>query len=257
MIYQITQYIKFLFKSTNQHGVHSPFVYDLVTQCFYDKTNYEAYNAIFNYRKALLERNTKIKVEDLGAGSRVMKHQERTVSDIAKKAGTTHTRARLLYRLTNYFKPDNILELGTSLGIATYAMHSGTPKSHITSIEGCPSTSAFSKKQFKIQGAEHINIITGDFNNKIEKLSSNSYDLIFFDGNHQKEATLKYFETLLNTANNDSVFIFDDIYWSEGMTRAWEIIKEHPKVTITIDTFFWGFVFFRKEQEKEHFKIRA
>ena len=257
MIYQITQYIKFLFKSTNQHGVHSPFVYDLVTQCFYDKTNYEAYNAIFNYRKALLERNTKIKVEDLGAGSRVMKHQERTVSDIAKKAGTTHTRARLLYRLTNYFKPHNILELGTSLGIATYAMHLGTPKSHITSIEGCPSTSAFSKKQFKIQGAEHINIITGDFNNEIEKLSSNSYDLIFFDGNHQKEATLKYFETLLNTANNDSVFIFDDIYWSEGMTRAWEIIKEHPKVTITIDTFFWGFVFFRKEQEKEHFKIRA
>jgi predicted O-methyltransferase YrrM len=147
--------------------------------------------------------------------------------------------------------------LGTSLGIATYAMHSGTPKSHITSIEGCPNTSAFSKKQFKIQGAEHINIITGDFNNEIEKLSSNSYDLIFFDGNHQKEATLKYFETLLNTANNDSVFIFDDIYWSEGMTRAWEIIKEHPKVTITIDTFFWGFVFFRKEQEKEHFKIRA
>jgi len=136
-------------------------------------------------------------------------------------------------------------------------MNLGNPDASITSIEGCPSTSAFSKKQLKIQDAEHITIVNGDFNNEIEKLSSNSYDLVFFDGHHQKEATLKYFEMVLKTANNDSVFIFDDIYWSEGMTEAWEIIKEHPKVTVTIDTFFWGFVFFRNEQEKEHFKIRA
>ena len=257
MFYQIKQYIKFIIKSTNQHGVHSPFVYDLVTKCFYDKTNYEAYNTILNYRKSLLESNTKIKVKDLGAGSQVMKHQERSVSDITKKAGTTHTRAKLLYRLTNYFKPNNILELGTSLGIATHAMNLGNPKAKITSIEGCPNTSAFSKNQLKIQDSEHINIITGNFNTEIEKLSSNRYNLIFFDGNHQKKATLKYFEMVLKTANNDSVFIFDDIYWSEGMTEAWEIIKEHPKVTVTIDTFFWGFVFFRNEQVKEHFKIRV
>ena len=243
--------------STNQHGVHSPFVYDLVTQCFYDSSKKEAYNDILNYRKSLLENNTKIKIKELGAGSQVMKHQERSVSDIAKKAGTTHTRAKLLYRLTNYFKPDSILELGTSLGIATHSMNLGNPKANITSIEGCPNTSTISKKKLKIQDSEQINIVTGNFNNEIEKLSSNNYDLIFFDGNHQKGATLKFFESLLKTANNDSVFIFDDIYWSEGMTEAWEIIKEHPKVTVTIDTFFWGFVFFRNEQVKEHFIIRT
>ena len=256
MTYQLTQYIKFLLKSTNQHGVHSPFVFGLVTQCFYDKTHYEAYNTILSYRKSLLKNNTKIKVKDLGAGSQVMKQEERSVSEIAKTAGTTNKRAKLLYRLTNYIKPKSILELGTSLGTATHAMNLGNTNAKITSIEGCPNTSAFSKKQLKIQDSKQINIVTGDFNDEIEKLSSNSYDLIFFDGNHQKEATLKYFETLLKTANNNSVFIFDDIYWSEGMTQAWEIIKKHPKVTITIDTFFWGLVFFRNEQDKEHFKIR-
>ena len=257
MLYKITQYIKFLLKSTNQHGVHSPFVYDLVTKCFYDRTNYESYNAILNYRKSLLVSKTKIKVKDLGAGSHVLKHQARSISDIAKKAGTTPKRTKLLYRLTNYFKPNNILEFGTSLGIATHAMNLRNPKANITSIEGCPNTSAFTKNQLKVQDSEHINIITGNFNDEFNKLSSNSYDLIFFDGNHQKEATLMYFETLLKTANNNSVFIFDDIYWSEGMTEAWEIIKEHPKVMVTVDTFFWGFVFFRNEQVKEHFKIRA
>ena len=81
-------------------------------------------------------------------------------------------------------------------------------------------------------------------------------DLIFFDGNHQKEATLNYFNQLLPLAHNDSVFIFDDIHWSKGMEEAWEKIKKHPEVRVTIDSFYWGIVFFRKEQEKEHFTIR-
>ena len=192
----------------------------------------------------------------MGAGSQVMKYQDRTVSRIAKNAGTTKKRAQLLYRVTNYFRPDHVLELGTSLGIATQAIHLGNIKANITSIEGCPNTFEFTKKQFKTQQIKNTTFICGDFNDEIEKLSDNNYDLIFFDGNHQKEATLQYFETLLQTTNNNSVFIFDDIYWSKGMAEAWEIIKKHPKVTVTIDTFFWGFVFFRKEQIKEHFVIR-
>ena len=256
MFYQITQYIKFLSRSTNQHGVHSPFVYDLITKCFYDKTTYDAYRHISNYKKDLLKDITKIKVTDLGAGSQIMKKKECSVSDIAKNAGSTNKRAKLLYRFVNYFKPKTILEIGTSLGIASHAMALGNPKAHITSIEGCPNILEFTKNNFKNFRLEHINLVNGDFNETVKNKKTNTYDLIFFDGNHQKEATLNYFETLLQTANNDSVFIFDDVYWSTGMTEAWEVIKQHPKVTITIDTFFWGFVFFRKEQLKEHFTIR-
>ena len=252
MLYQVIQYIKFLVKSSNQHGVHSPFIYNLVAKCFYDKKKYEAYKNILNYRKALLKNNTKIKVTDLGAGSQVMKQQERSVSNMARNAGTTNKRAKLLYRLTNYFKPETVLELGTSLGIATHAISLGSTKTNITTIEGCLNTSTFTKARLK-----NINVITGSFSDEIKKLISNKYDLIFFDGNHQKKATLSYFETLLQTVHNDSVFIFDDIYWSKDMTEAWKNIKQHPKVTVTIDTFFWGFVFFRKEQVKEHFTIRV
>lgn len=256
MIYQTIQYIKFLLRSSNQHGVHSPFVYNLVTQCFYDQTNFEDYNLLKNYRKSLLANTTKILVSDLGAGSRVMKQKERHISNIAAKAGTSNKRAKLLYRLTNYLKPDKVLELGTSLGIATHAISLGNPKTKITSIEGCPATATFSTNQLKRYNINNVSIITGDFNNEIKKLKTNTYDLVFFDGNHQKEATLSYFESLLDNTNNNSVFIFDDIYWSQGMTEAWEMIKKHPKVTVTIDTFFWGFVFFRTEQAKEDFTIR-
>ncbi|MEL0455951.1 class I SAM-dependent methyltransferase [Flavobacteriaceae bacterium SZ-1-7] len=256
MLYQSIQYIKFLLKSTNQHGVHSPFVYNLVTKCLYDKTKHKAYSSISTYINALLKNSSKIRVTDLGAGSQVMKKQERMVSKMAKNAGSTHKRAKLLYRIVSCFKPKNILELGTSLGIATYPLSLGNPESIIITIEGCPNISAFTKKQLEKFQVKNVNIVNGDINEVIGKHVSKQYDLIFFDGNHQKEATLSYFETLLQTANNDSVFIFDDIYWSKGMTEAWETIKKHPKVTVTVDTFFWGFVFFRKEQVKEHFSIR-
>ncbi|GAA3614135.1 class I SAM-dependent methyltransferase [Flavivirga amylovorans] len=255
-MYQIIQYIKFLIRSTNQHGVHSPFVYNLVTKCFYDKTSYDAYKHIINYKKDLLKNRESIEVTDLGAGSQVMEQRKRNISSIAKNAGSTNKRAKLLYRLVNYSNPKTILELGTSLGISTHAISLANQEVKITTVEGCPNISEFSKAMFQKHRLNNIDSKIGDFSDVINQLPSNNYDLIFFDGNHQKEATLEYFEMLLQTINNDSIFIFDDIYWSKGMTEAWESIKQHPKVTVTIDTFFWGFVFFRKEQVKEHFNIR-
>src|SRR5690606_41499151 len=107
MMYQAVQYIKFLLKSTNQHGVHSPFVFNLVTKCFYDAADYDAYKEISNYRKHLLGNRTKIKVTDLGVGSHATKQHQRLVSEMAKNAGTTFKRAKLLYSLSIYFKFEN------------------------------------------------------------------------------------------------------------------------------------------------------
>ncbi|WP_191859207.1 O-methyltransferase [Hanstruepera ponticola] len=254
MWYSILSYLKFIISSTNQHGVHSPYIYDLVTKCFYDQTVYTAYSKLSHYRTHLLRNDSLIKITDLGPGSKKHKSETRQISDIAKTSGTTLKRSKLLFRLTQYLNPQNMLELGTSLGIATNALALGNPKSKIISIEGCPNIATFTKQQLK----NHTNttILTGDFNAYLQKLKSQSFDLIFFDGNHTKEATINYFNQLLPTTNNDSVFVFDDIYWSKGMTEAWEQIKKYPQVTVTIDTYFWGFVFFRKEQVKEHFKIR-
>ncbi|WP_299888544.1 O-methyltransferase [uncultured Lacinutrix sp.] len=257
MLYIILSYFKFLIKSTNQHGVHSPFIYDLITKCFYDKKRYSTYSLLKEYKNHLLSINKTISVTDLGSGSRVFKTNERSVSRMVKKVGASKKETRLLYRLSHYFQFNNSLELGTSLGIATQAIHLGNTKNRITTIEGCPNISEFTKNKFKQFGIKNTTLLTGNFEEVIQKLTTNTYDLIYFDGNHQKEATLNYFETLLPTASNNSIFIFDDIYWSKGMTEAWEVIKQHPKVTVTIDTFFWGIVFFRKEQAKEHFTIRA
>ena len=253
-VYQQKKYIEFLLKSSNQHGVHSPFVFKLITTCFYNQTNYLAYQDLKSYKKQLLKNKTSISITDMGSGSKKTSTQSRRVSEIAKTSGTLLKRAKLAYRLAKYFQPKRILELGTSLGIASQAFALGNMQAQITTIEGCANMSKFA--QNSLTDYKNITCVTGNFSQHLQTISQQSWDLVFFDGNHTKEATLNYFESLLPTAHNDTIFIFDDIYWSEGMTQAWETIKEHPQVTATIDTFFWGFVFFRKEQGKEHFKIR-
>ena len=257
MIHIIISYLKFLKNSTNQHGIHSPFVYSLITKCFYDKKKYAEYEILKKYRKSLLTNKDFIEVIDFGAGSRVFKSNKRQISKIAKTAGISSKRAKLLFRVVNYFQPTTILEIGTSLGLATSALSLGNKTSKIISLEGCSNTITIAKSQLKdINNIEFINTRFEDYLVNCQ-LNTEHFQLIYFDGNHSKKATLEYFELLLPTITNDTVWVFDDIHWSKDMEEAWEMIKNHPKVKVTIDTFQWGFVFFRAEQEKEHFMVRV
>ncbi|UPT70265.1 MAG: class I SAM-dependent methyltransferase [Flavobacterium sp. JAD_PAG50586_2] len=259
MLHIIKSYLKFLWNSKNEHGVHSPFVFSLITKCFYDKKKYPEYVVLKKYRDSLLSNKKTIEVTDFGAGSKVFKSNTRAINQIAMNAGISAKRAELLFRITHYFQPENILEIGTSLGLATAALSLGNPKAKIITLEGCPNTLAVAQNQFQDFSLHNVNPIQTEFSTFLtnQQPTTDKRQLIYFDGNHSQKATLDYFEMLLPTINNESVWIFDDIHWSKDMEDAWEIIKNHSKVTVTIDTFQWGIVFFRQEQPKEHFVIRA
>jgi predicted O-methyltransferase YrrM len=275
--YQITSYIKHRLRATDQHGIHSPFVYDLVTKCLYDKTNYPEYSTLKKYRNKLLRSKETINVTDFGAGSRVFRSNTRKVSAIAKNAGISKKRQRTLYRLVRYFKPGRILELGTSLGLGTSALALGNPSVHIITVEGCSATSAKARELFNEFELNNIRLHNRSFDDFLSSLSEASlctialakvhgegediddpeiYDLIYLDGDHNKKNTLRYFEMLMKRTLNNSILILDDIHWSRSMTEAWEKIIQHPDVRVSIDTYQWGILFFRKEQEKQHFRIR-
>jgi predicted O-methyltransferase YrrM len=257
MLYQIKSYFKFLLRSTNQHGVHSPFIFDLVTKCFYDRSSYAEYTKLNNYRSQLLQDNNTIKVTDFGVGSRVFKTDTRAISAIAKMAGIPKKRQKLLFRLVHFLKPKNSLELGTSLGLGALALALGNHDGFVNTIEGCTNTARVTKTMFSKFGIENYKLHPIDFESFLtSEACKETYDFVFIDGSHGKKQTLAYFDILRKKAHNETVLIFDDIYWSTEMTEAWEEIKAHPQVQVSIDTFYLGLVFFRREQQKEHFTIR-
>jgi len=104
MLFILKSYLNFLWNSKNEHGVHSPFVFDLVTKCFYDTKKYTEYSILKEYRKSLLKNKNYIEVTDFGAGSKVFKSNKRQISKIAQTAGISQKRAELLFQITNYFK---------------------------------------------------------------------------------------------------------------------------------------------------------
>jgi len=254
----IIKYLKYRIAANTKHDIHSPFVFQLLTTVINDKSVFPTYKEIEGLRLILLKNKTEIQIEDFGAGSLKSKTKIRTVAEITRNAAKPSKYAQLLYRLIKHFQPQNILELGTSLGISTAYMAKAAPNSNITTIEGSESIAKIAIDNFNALNISNIQVITGNFDIQLPLLLQNSQklDFVFFDGNHRKQPTLSYFETCLKHKHNGSVFIFDDIHWSVEMEEAWEIIKQSPEVTVTIDLFFIGLVFFRKESSKEDFIIR-
>jgi predicted O-methyltransferase YrrM len=255
-LYLIYSFIKFFFNSIKLHGVHSPFVFDLIANCFRDKKDYPEYRVLEKYNKELSQSEKSISVTDFGSGSRVFRSNERKVSAIAKYAGISNFRQRLLFRLTHYFNFQNTIELGTSLGKATIAF-ALSEKNNVLSLEGCPATAAFAENALKEAGCTNVTVINETFEDFLNKPLPFAPDCIYIDGNHSYKDTIHYFHKFLPFVHNETVIIFDDIHWSRDMHRAWQEIAAHPEVTVAIDTFYWGIIFFRKEQEKESFTVKV
>ena len=282
--HQLKKYLQYILRSVNEHSIHSPFVYTLYIEVISNKNKKDVFNELNKIREELLNNNETIEVTDLGAGSKKMSNT-RKISDIAKHSVVNKKYGELIFRLTEYFKPKTILELGTSLGLSSLYLVKAAPNAKITSIEGCPNTYRFARSLVirradpdsyrdvssadSSKGHETLKRVQGDGKSVIELINSSfdeffdsdlqdlKFDLVYIDGNHTYEATVKYFDKLLALTDENSVLIFDDIYWSEGMTKAWEEIKAHPSVRVTIDLYKIGLVFFRKEnKQKEDFLLR-
>ncbi len=240
------------------HGIHSPFVFDLVSRIMRNKIDQDIVLKIENIRKKNISDDRIISVQDLGGGSSRMKNSLRRVSDIAAYSAVPRKYGRLLSNMASEFGKPDIIELGTSLGISTMYMATASPGSVVHTIEGCPSTAEIAKENFEYAGINNVHLINGSFDDTIPELRKKSVKpgLVFIDGNHRKEPTLKYFEEMADLSDKNSVIIIDDIHISEEMEEAWTLIKKHKKVTLTVDIFRMGFVFFRERMNRYNYVIK-
>ncbi len=252
----IQRYLRYFSKADTLYQIHSPFVFSFAENVLEDEREYYAFQSVEKLRHYLLRNNTKLQLTDYGAGSLSGAQKSKSVKSIAKNAASQKWQCQTLFRLVNFIKPKTILEMGTSLGISTIYQSQAAMNAQMITLEGDPRIAELAKMHFEDFKIKNVELVEGEFKKTLlpalQKLKI--LDYVFIDGNHRLTPTLEYFETCLKFAHDDSVFIFDDIHWSEEMEQAWEQIKSHSRVKLSIDLFHMGIVFFRKEQrEKEHF----
>lgn len=241
------------------HGIHSPFVFDFIDHVLNDKRKYPCYAPVETIRKRLLKDETLIEVEDLGAGSSVIKTNRRVVKQVARSSLKPKKYSQLLFRIVQYYQCKTIIELGTSFGITSAYLASADPASKLLTCEGARNIAAIARRNFEELKLKNIHLAEGDFDKTLPSLLNSMWqvDLAFVDGNHRKVPTLNYFQQLLDHSTASSILIFDDIHWSEEMEQAWTEIKQHPSVTLSIDLFFIGLVFTNPDfKTPQHFTIR-
>lgn len=243
----------------NGHGIHSPFVFDFIKNVLRDKRQYPWYPAIEARRNQLLQQTNSIEVEDFGAGSTVIKTKKRVIADIAASSLKPKKYARLLSRIVQHYKPQTIIELGTSFGITSAYMAAGNSHARLYTLEGAEAIAGIAQQTFTGLDLQHVELVKGDFSKTLPPLLAKLgvVDLAFIDGNHRAAPTLEYFEQVLKSAGAHTILIFDDIHWSVDMEQAWAAITKHHAVTLTIDLFFLGLVFINPDFKiPQHYRIR-
>lgn len=256
----ILRYInyKMLARHKKGFGIHSPFIFALVSEIFRNKIDNDIVLSIEKIRRKMESDPGSINVRDLGSGSEKLKTSLRKVSEIVKKSAVPKKYGILLANMASAFGKPAVIEFGTSLGISTMYMAASCSGCNVYTMEGCAATSAVASANIREAGLGNIVMMNGSFDELLPgfKKMDLTPGLVYIDGNHRREPLLRYFDFVADMSGNRTVAIIDDINLSAEMSEAWREIKNHENVTATVDIFRMGIVFFRKDLPRINYVIR-
>lgn len=255
MLFKIKSYIKFLISGTSKYSIHSPFLHHFIQDVLDHGGIFYCFPAIELVRKKVSQEKKTIKKSDLGAGSSYGNKNVIPINQILKQEQSSPKKAKLLFKMVNYFNPEKVLEMGTSLGFTTAYLANARKKNEVLSVEADKQKCKIASITIKSLGIKNVKIINSSFSDLIEKAKHWHFNFIYFDGNHTEKATLSYFNWAVEKVSENDVFVFDDIYWSKEMHNAWAAIINHEKPTLTLDLFCVGIVFFNPNLSKQHIKL--
>ncbi len=237
-------------------GIHSPFVFRLVAEVIHSAGSRKCPEHLLRWYRNIRRDKTRMEAGVSGAGSKTGLKGQVSVGGVIGRSSVSLKHACMLYRIVDEFRPAEILELGGGMGVSTLFLAAGNPGAVVHSVESEEFRSAFVRKEAEKLGMENVRFHHDHFQNFLERYTRpESPWLTFIDGDHRKEALLENFRSLKKLADADSIFIFDDIRWSDETYRAWKEIIRDPEVSISVDLFFMGLIFFREGIAKQDFKV--
>lgn len=258
-VFQVSEYINYWFSKTNEHSLHSPFLFDFHQRALSGHTARRLdLSSVLNIRKQLLNSRESIQVTDFGAGSSVIKSVQRKIQDIVKYSTASTDKLHWLAGIAQYFQPNTIVELGTGPGLQALALSLSYPDAAIYTFEGASALSTIANKNIQeLQREKKVTVVEGNIDETLPEFlkAAPLLDFVYIDANHAKIPTLTYFYLILKKCHEQTVIVIDDIHWSEGMAMAWKEIIRHPDAVITIDVYHAGIVLLNSKYTKQHWVL--
>lgn len=239
------EYIKYLWKLKSKYRSDSSFSKDFFNKCLQIELDVNSRKKLKELFTKLKDDNRIIEIQDFGAGSKKLGNK-RKVSTILKTSSSKGKYGKLLYQMTKHYQFKNCLEFGTSLGIGTTYLHLGNPNSKITTIEACENTRKVACENLtKINNVVSVGSTFDDFiacSISTEPANQSTiYDFVFIDGHHDGTALLSYIDKLETLTDKETIYVLDDIRWSDSMFDAWNQIKNKGNFEV-IDLFRVGII---------------
>jgi predicted O-methyltransferase YrrM len=137
-----------------------------------------------------------------------------------------------------------VIELGTALGISTTYLATGNANTPVITVEANSQLCDLASDHFSHSKLTNITLLNNHFDDVLPELAAQTRGnlLVFIDGNHTYDATMRYYH-FFSKLNNTAILVFDDIHWSAGIHKAWKEIQKSPDSGVTIDLFQMGIVF--------------
>lgn len=250
------RYLRYRRASVSRHGVHSPHLYSYIEEVLRGKLAPDNSADIERIRGRLKESDASLDFIEMGAAT--SQGGSKPLADIAKKSLSSPAQCRILYRTARHFGVRQILEVGTSLGIST-AYLAAADGAHVHTIEGNSSVLSTAEEVWSELGiGSRITSHLGAFSDTLPSVVSGmpTVDMVYVDGDHSLEGTLRHLEMVLPHCHERTVLVFDDIHWSEEMEEAWSRICADERAVLTVDCFWMGLVFLNPTLSSQHFTIR-
>jgi len=237
MCWRLYHFLRHLFHIRYRHGhrIHSPYLFEFINGVLFNSQGTEPPSGLKAW-------HLKLSAD----------------YPFVRRASVNRKYGALLYRISRWFSPDMIIELGTGMGISTVYLASGSPGIPMHTIERDPERARDASRLIQEKGAGGVHIHEGEMEEVLEQLLPGIAPryLAFVDGNHHSEPTLAYVSKLLQRAGEEALIVMDDIYWSPGMQRAWKVINSWPEVRVSIDVFRMGILLLRKDLPKREIKVK-
>lgn len=247
-------YLHYRFFAPHRKGrdVHSPFMYEMVREVFSRQKPDELAKNISDWHKTIGNEGY-ILATDTPEGEDMKKEN---VQVLKKRISVRPGYGLVLYRLSKKYRPSAIVELGTGLGISTAYLAAGNPEATVYTVEGNRLRHEFAKRALGERFQDRVRCIHADFDDWLQNFENPGHPLlVYIDGNHSYDSTLRYFLHFARFAREDTIMIFDDIHWSPGMEKAWKDILRWPEVSLSVNIFFMGVVLFRKGIARQDFLV--